>query len=52
MLSGANTVALVRDAHDEKLATQAGVRLSLRKPFERGDLLRVVEALGLQGETA
>ena len=51
-LSGANAVALVRDAHDEKLATQAGVRLSLRKPFERGDLLRVVEALGLQGETA
>lgn len=51
-LAAMNAVALVRDAHDEKVATLAGIRLALRKPFERGDLLRVVEALGLQGETA
>lgn len=51
-LAGSNAVALVRDPHDERLATAAGVRLSLRKPFERGELLRVIEALGLQGETA
>jgi hypothetical protein len=42
----------LRDAHDEKLAAAAGIRLALRKPFERSDLMRVVEALGLQGETA
>jgi len=51
-LSSSAAVALVRDAHDEKLAAAAGIRLALRKPFERSDLMRVVEALGLQGETA
>lgn|SRR5262245_597532 len=45
-------VALVRDAQDERLAASAGVRFALRKPFERADLLRLIEALGLAGGPA
>jgi CheY-like chemotaxis protein len=51
-LAHTSAIALVRDAHDERLAAAAGLRFALRKPFERADLLRVLEALGLQGETA
>jgi CheY-like chemotaxis protein len=52
VLASSPVVALVRDAHDEKLASDHGIRFALRKPFERGDLLRVIEALGLQGKSA
>lgn len=51
-LASRPVVALVRDARDEGLAQAAGARLALRKPFERSDLLRVLQALGLRGETA
>jgi CheY-like chemotaxis protein len=44
-LSSMPTVALVRDAVDETIATAIGVRHRLRKPFERRDLLRVLETL-------
>ena len=50
-LSPMTTVALVRDARDESAATGAGIRHALRKPFERGDLLRLLENLRL-GEEA
>ena len=51
-LASAPAVALVRDLQDEKAAAAAGVRFALRKPFERADLLRVIQALGLAGGMA
>jgi CheY-like chemotaxis protein len=51
-LSPATTVALVRDARDESAATSAGIRHALRKPFERGDLVRLLENLRLGKEAS
>jgi CheY-like chemotaxis protein len=43
----AATIALVRDRDDETVAAAAGIRFALRKPFERGDLIRALAELGL-----
>ncbi|MBI1795564.1 MAG: response regulator [Candidatus Eisenbacteria bacterium] len=43
-LDGAALVALVRDAADEATARAAGVRVTLRKPFERDALERALRA--------
>jgi CheY-like chemotaxis protein len=42
-LAGATLVALVRDAEDESAARAAGVNVTLRKPFERDVLERLLE---------
>ena len=49
-LDPAALVALVRDREDERVAAEAGVRHTLRKPFDRSDLMRVVRALGFPEE--
>ena len=46
--SSSATIALVRDAEDEAWAASAGVRHTLRKPFEREALERLLESLGLE----
>jgi CheY-like chemotaxis protein len=46
--SGSATIALVRDAEDEAWAASAGVRHTLRKPFEREALERLLASLGLE----
>ncbi len=45
--TGVAVVALTRDADDEKLAREAGVVHSLRKPFEAGSVDRLFTLLGL-----
>jgi len=45
-------VALTRDRDDESLAVAAGVRHSLRKPFEAEHLDRLLATLGLTGGAA
>lgn len=45
--TGVAVVALTRDADDEKLAREAGVVHSLRKPFEAGSVDRLFTQLGL-----
>jgi CheY-like chemotaxis protein len=43
-------VALVRDADDEAVAHASGVHITLRKPFAREDVERVLRTLGLGAE--
>ncbi len=45
--TGVAVIALTRDADDEKLAREAGVVHSLRKPFEAGSVDRLFAKLGL-----
>jgi CheY-like chemotaxis protein len=51
-LSPEGLVALARDREDERIAAEAGIRQTLRKPFDRADLLRVVRALGFSEEAS
>ena len=48
-LADTRWVALVRDRDDERLAEEAGVPLTLRKPFESDHLDRLLPKLGLEG---
>ena len=45
--SGAALVALVRDATDIAVARAAGIQSTLRKPFDRDSLERLLAGLGL-----
>jgi DNA-binding response OmpR family regulator len=40
-------VALVRDRRDEQTAVESGVVWSLRRPFERADLMQLLRQAGL-----
>jgi CheY-like chemotaxis protein len=42
-------VALVRDRRDEQSAVEAGIAWSLRRPFERADLMQLLRHTGLEG---
>jgi CheY-like chemotaxis protein len=47
--AGPTRVALVRDQEDERLADRAGIRITLRKPFERQEVLRVMREIESRG---
>jgi len=49
---GTAVIALVRDADDESAARAAGVRLMLRKPFDREALGQVLDALAPDAATS